>query len=125
MKYRHGRCSTSRPQRSHMFSFAGLLIALALAGMLRLSIALPANPSRAGSSVMAATTATRTTIAAAVAIMPTNAIPEIHSPSSAIATVIPANTTAWPAVAIARPIACSGLHAGLQVLAVPRDDEQA
>ena len=57
---------------------------------------------------MAATTATRTTIAAAVAIMPTNAIPEIHRPRSAIETMIPENTTAWPAVALARPIACSG-----------------
>ena len=92
-----------------MFSLAGLVSSrLRFRWMLRLSIALPANPSSAGSSVMAATTATRTTIAAAVAIMPTNAIPEIHSPSSAIATVIPANTTAWPAVAVARPIACSG-----------------
>ena len=42
---------------------------------LSLSIAFPAKPRNAGSSVTAATTATRTTIAAAVAIMPTNAIP--------------------------------------------------
>jgi hypothetical protein len=78
-----------------MFSFGGLVSStVRLRWMLSLSIALPANPSSAGSSVTAATTATSTTIAAAVAIMPTNAIPEIHSPRRAIATVMPAKTTA-------------------------------
>ena len=76
---------------------------------LSLSIAFPAKPRNAGSSVTAATTATRTTIAAAVAIMPTNAIPEIHKPRRAIATMMPENTTAWPAVAVARPTACKGV----------------
>ena len=75
---------------------------------LSLSIAFPAKPRNAGSSVTAATTATSTTIAAAVAIMPTNAIPEIHRPRRAIETMIPENTTACPAVELETPIACSG-----------------
>jgi hypothetical protein len=73
-----------------------------------LSIARPANPRSAGSSVTAAITATTTMIAEAVAIMPTNVMPEIQSPRSAIATVVPANTTACPAVAVANPTACRG-----------------
>ena len=81
---------------------------LRLRWMLSLSIEFPAKPRNAGSSVTAATTATRTTIAAAVAIMPTNAIPEIHRPRRAIETIMPENTTAWPAVALERPIACIG-----------------
>jgi hypothetical protein len=75
---------------------------------LSLSIAFPAKPRNAGSKVTAATTATRTTIAAAVAIMPTKAIPEIHRPRRAMATMMPEITTAWPAVALASPTACNG-----------------
>ena len=72
----------------------------------------------------AATTATRTTIAAAVAIMPTNAIPEIHRPRRAIETMMPENTTAWPAVALESADRVQRLHAVVQVLPVARDDEQ-
>ena len=42
----------------------------------------------------------------------------------AITTVAPANTTAWPAVAFARPAASSTVMPSCEVLAVAGDDEQ-
>ena len=65
----------------------------------------PQSPSRAGSSVMDASTATTTTIAAA---WPSTVIidsPDTASASSATTTVPPANATALPDVAAAWPIA--------------------
>ena len=45
-------------------------------------------------------------------------------PTMAMTTVVPANSTAWPAVALAVPAASATRHALVQVLAVPGDDEQ-
>ena len=59
----------------------------------------PSTPSSAGSSVTAAATATRTANAAATPMTLRNGMPTTSSPSSAMMTVSPANTTAPPAVA--------------------------
>jgi hypothetical protein len=64
----------------------------------------PSAPSSAGSSVTAAVTATTTATAALYPIVTTNGIPEKSSDTSAITTVVPAKTTAPPAVAVARAI---------------------
>src|SRR5262249_58393411 len=64
----------------------------------------PSAPSIAGSSVDAAQTATTTAIAAVKPRVETSGIPAKASEQSAITTVKPANTTAPPAVAVARAI---------------------
>src|SRR4029079_19671300 len=92
----------------------------------------------AGSSVTAISTASDTVTAAARPMTVRNGICTTTSPTSAITTVAPANTTAPPAVAVA----CSGesarspgvcgrrrrhlarLHAVVEVLAMTGQDEQ-
>ncbi len=64
----------------------------------------PRAPSIAGSSVVAAKTATITAIAAVKPRVLTRGIPAKASEQSAITTVKPAKTTAPPAVAAARAI---------------------
>jgi hypothetical protein len=61
----------------------------------------PQKPSIAGSSVVAAATATITTIAAAWPSMVTKVMPDTASASRATTTVMPANATALPEVAAA------------------------
>ena len=67
----------------------------------------PANPSRAGSSVSEATMVTATTVAAPTARPVTKLICMIVRPSRAMTTVMPANTTARPAVSMAMTVARS------------------
>ena len=67
-------------------------------------MASPAKPSSAGSSEIEASTITATTIAAEAPMIVAAGIPATTSPPMAMMTVPPANTTAWPAVAVARPI---------------------
>ncbi|GIU98948.1 MAG: hypothetical protein KatS3mg014_0564 [Actinomycetota bacterium] len=55
----------------------------------------------------AASTATATAIEATVPIIPMKGIPETQRPQIATITVNPANSTAWPEVAMARPTASS------------------
>lgn len=64
----------------------------------------PASDSSAGSSEMAMSTAIATVPAAASPMMVRNGIPTTDRPASAMSTVSPANTTAEPAVPVARPI---------------------
>ena len=71
----------------------------------------PASPSSAGSNVSAASIITATTIAAVKPRTATYGMPEISSPQIAMTTVVPANRTAWPAVATACPTDCFDLHA--------------
>ena len=61
----------------------------------------------AGSNVSAARIMTATTMAAVKPSMATYGIPEMASPQMAITTVVPANSTAWPAVDTATPAASS------------------
>jgi hypothetical protein len=68
----------------------------------------PANPSSAGSSVMATSTATATVPAAARPITVRNGMSTTARPASAMTTVTPANTTAEPAVPTARAAASCG-----------------
>ena len=63
----------------------------------------PAKPRMAGSSVSAATTATPTAADPTAPIMVRKGMPATLRPSRAIITVMPANTTAEPAVPRARP----------------------
>ena len=65
---------------------------------------------------------TTTEIAIPPAVM--NGTPATARPRIAMTTVPPAKTTAWPAVATARPTDSSTGHAASEVLAVPGDDEQ-
>ncbi len=67
----------------------------------------PAKPSRAGRRVSETTTITATVSEQAIAIAVTIGIPAIARPRIAIITVIPANSTAEPDVANARPAASS------------------
>lgn len=67
-----------------------------------------AKPSRAGSSVVEAIIVTPTVIAAARPIPATNSRPISRSPSSDTTTVMPAKTTARPAVSMAAMVATSG-----------------
>ena len=62
----------------------------------------PSAPSSAGSSVVAASTATTTAIAAMHPIAVTIGMSAMASETSAMTTVTPANTTAPPAVAVER-----------------------
>ena len=64
----------------------------------------PSAPSRAGSSVVAPATATTTAVAAQKPSFVTSGMPANSSDTSAITTVVPANSTAPPAVAVARAI---------------------
>lgn len=80
--------------------------ALALLPVIRV----PANPSIAGSSVRAMTTATITANAAPRPISVSMPMPMTLSPARAMTTVNPANTTADPAVPRARPAASSGVR---------------
>jgi hypothetical protein len=75
---------------------------------LRGSTRLPAKPSSAGSSVMATSTATATVPAAARPMTARNGMLTTASPASAMTTVMPAKTTAEPAVPTARAAASSG-----------------
>ncbi len=71
------------------------------------SIRSPISASRAGSSVTAAATATATTIAAEYPSALTIGMSASTSERSAMTTVPPANTTALPALPVARAIASS------------------
>ena len=62
------------------------------------------DPSRAGNSVSAPSTATITAIAAISPIVVTSGMPATASDASAIVTVAPAKNTAPPEVATARAI---------------------
>ena len=84
----------------------------------------PTKPSTAGSSVTAGTTVTATTAAAPMPSPLMNDSPIASMPSNAMITVRPANSTARPDVSIAVITAVFGIEAGLQSLAVARDDEQ-
>ena len=64
----------------------------------------PANPSRAGSRVIDASTVKRTVRDAVRPRPPTNPMPMKNMPNSETTTVAPANTTERPAVSIAMPI---------------------
>ncbi len=67
------------------------------------SIRRPARPRKAGSNVTAATIATATVTAEAKPIVAIAGIPAMRSPAIAMTTVVPANSTALPAVALASP----------------------
>ena len=73
--------------------------------MLSRSMPSPHSASRAGNRVIDASTATTTTIAAVWPSTVINERPETASESNAMTTVPPANATALPEVAAARPIA--------------------
>lgn len=60
------------------------------------------EPEEGGVSVTATRTATATAAAAAMPIVVRNGMPAKPSPISAMSTVTPANTTAEPAVPVAR-----------------------
>ena len=62
------------------------------------------SPSMAGVKVTAMSTAMATQTAPTVPITPRKGIPVTLSPSSAMKTVIPAKTTAFPEVPVARLI---------------------
>ena len=64
---------------------------------------MPARPSSAGSSVIAATTETATTTADEKPIAVTVGMPATTRPQIAMTTVVPANTTAMPDVPLAWP----------------------
>ena len=72
------------------------------------TIRMPAKPSSAGVSVIEISTAIATASAAATPIVVRNGMLATLSPSSAMITVIAANTTAEPAVATARAADSSG-----------------
>ena len=81
-------------------------------------------PSSAGSRVTAATIVTATISAEPQPIIDIIGMPATCRPRIAMITVSPANSTDWPAVALARPIATGHRHARREVLAVPGQDEQ-
>ena len=64
----------------------------------------PRAPSSAGSNVVAPRTETTTAIAAVKPSLATSGMPANTSETRAITTVLPANRTAPPAVAVARAI---------------------
>ena len=67
----------------------------------------PANPSRAGNSVSEMATITATVRAAIRPMTVTAGMPAMARPQMAMTTVAPANSTAAPDVAMARPAASS------------------
>ena len=67
------------------------------------------NARRAGSNVIDANRVTNTVAAAAIPRPAMNGRPISSMPSSDSTTVMPANTTARPAVSIAPIVACSGV----------------
>ena len=69
-----------------------------------------ASPSRAGRSVIEATMVTATTVAAPIPRPLTNESPISSIPSSEMTTVVPANSTARPAVLMAVAVASSELR---------------
>ncbi len=69
----------------------------------------PKNPSSAGSRVSEATTVVATLREAATATPYRNDRPSANRPSSAMQTVMPANSTARPEVSSAVTVASSGL----------------
>ena len=96
----HGWRLTARAQRCQTPSFCS---AAGRSFQIRpLLIRGPSRPSIAGSSVMPANIAIRTTIAAVYPSAVTIGMPATSRESSAMITVEPANTTAPPAVAVAR-----------------------
>ena len=102
-----GRRATRAPQRSHseLWPSVGRLSRPTRSRSMRS----PQRPSSAGSSVIEASTATTTTIAAAWPSTVISVMPDTASDSRAITTVMPANATALPEVAAAWPIASTGL----------------
>jgi hypothetical protein len=64
----------------------------------------PSAPSRAGSRVIAASTATTTETADEMPMLVTSGMPATESEQSAMTTVPPAKNTAPPAVAVARAV---------------------
>ena len=102
----HGRRCTTRLHRNHIVCSTGF-------GSLRRrtekrSMVRPANPSIAGSSVIDASITMATVTDVPTARPFTKSTPMRNRPRSEITTVMPANTTARPAVSIARTTACSG-----------------
>ena len=83
------------------------------------------TPMNAGTRVSAASMVIATVIAAARPSAPTNATSEMYRPRIEMTTVLPATTIAAPDV----PSAClrrgEDVHPGVQLLAVPGDQEQA
>ena len=73
------------------------------------SIRSPANPNRAGNRVSDASRVIATTTAMPMAMPETKPSCMTSMPSSEITTVVPANTTARPAVFIAISVDCSML----------------
>ena len=100
---RPGRRATFWPHRSH--STLCPSVGRLSRPMRRRSMRSPHSPSRAGRSVIEASTATTTTIAAAWPSTVTSESPETNSDSRAMTTVPPANATALPEVAAACPMA--------------------
>ncbi len=84
-----------------------------------------ASPRRAGSSVVEARIATSTPTAAATPIALRNGMPTTRSPSRAMTTVPPANTTALPAVATAVAADSSGVMPCASCVRWRERDEQA
>ena len=101
----HGRfevCVANFPQK---LDSGSALVSLNANGNRKLSILCPAKPNKAGSNVSAARIITPTPIAAATPSVRTSGIGTSSKPRSAIATVMPANIAAFPAVARAMPTA--------------------
>ena len=105
-----GRRTTNRAHRSANGARApgaGSPSVSSAARPLRPSTRRPVNPSSAGSSVSATSTATTTVLAAPRPIAVRNGMLTTNRPARAMTTVRPAKTTALPAVATARPAASS------------------
>ncbi len=90
----------------------------------RLSTRVPMKPSIAGSSVIAVAIVSTTVMTEAIARPLRKLSRSTYSPSRATQTVPPAKSTARPAVLSERTAASSERQAGLEAVAVPRDDEQ-
>ena len=108
----HGRRWTTRLHLNHRLCSRGL--GVVVRRIENRSMVRPANPRMAGSSVMDANMMMATVTDVPTAIPFTKSTPIRNRPSSEITTVVPANTTARPAVSMARTTACWGSKPSLR-----------
>jgi hypothetical protein len=107
LRYRTVWAETWRPQRCQIDSRPGAATPPRVPGTRQESILRPAKPSRAGSRVSASVTITATVMPAMRPMIVIAVMPPMASPEMAMITVTPANSTAEPEVAMARPAASS------------------
>ena len=103
----HGWCCTTRLHRYQTLRFA-VVSAVALRRTEKRSIERPTKPRSAGTSVIDASMTTATVTDAPMARPITKSTPMMNRPSREMTTVVPANSTARPAVSMERTVAACG-----------------